>query len=246
MAKIVVKNATVLLHSLNLSSYSNNCGIPLSIEPGDATNFAGDGWRSRVPGLRDSEWNIEGFLDHVDPEATLYAYASGLTSRPLGASLTNPVAASDVMYFADCVGLSYQPNKAIGNMYGYSINAKEASPLTRGICLETIVRTSTGNSTPIDLGVAIAAGERLYYACWVTAVAGTTPTLDLVLESDTVGFASATTRATLSQFTTVGSAFGYVDGAVTDTYWRVNATVGGSGGPSFTYVFAIGRVVRSI
>jgi len=246
MAKQVTKNATVLLHSLDLSSYSNNVGIPVSIEPGESTNFASAGWRERVPGLRDSEWTLEGFLDHIDPEATLSAFATGLVPRPLGASMTNPVAANDIMYFADCVGLKYEPNKVIGNMFGYSVQAKEASPLVRGICLEKVARAATGNSAAQDLGVAIGATERLYYALWITSVSGTSPTLDILLESDTVGFGSATTRATLAQQTAVGSVFGYVAGAITDTYWRVNATIGGSDTPTFTYVFAIGRVPLSV
>ena len=61
----------------------------------------------------------------------------------------------------------------------------------------------------------------------------------LVIESDDADtFASATTRVTVAQFTDEGTAYGSVAGAMTDTWWRVRRTIGGTN-PQFTYLVAL-------
>ncbi len=69
---------------------------------------------------------------------------------------------------------------------------------------------------------------------------GGSPTLDVTIESAAlVGFGSPTTRMTFSQMTARGAQFASVAGAITDPYWRVKWTLGGST-PGFALVVAIG------
>lgn len=242
MAKIVTKDAVILYHDVDLSGYSNDCQLPLVIEAQDSTNYASDGWRERLGGLRDTDWQLRGMLD-TDPETLLMPLALAPAAKPMSVSSTRPLVADCVVWFADMLQTRVQNGRQLGQMFGFELDAKEASPLIRGVCLETVTRTATGNSAALDLNVAIGATDRFYYAVHVLSVSGTSPTLDLVLESDDdSGFPSATTRATLAQFTDTGSAFGYVAGPITDEYWRVNATVGGSDTPTFNYIVLIGRM----
>jgi len=74
----------------------------------------------------------------------------------------------------------------------------------------------------------------------VIAASGTTPTLDVTIESDDAeGMASATTRLTFTQATATTSEWQELAGAVTDDWWRAAWTIGG-GSPSFTAVVVVG------
>jgi len=81
----------------------------------------------------------------------------------------------------------------------------------------------------------------LYAGLHVTAFAGTSPTLDVLIESDSgSGFGTASSRIAFTQNTgSIQSQWGSVNGAVTDTYWRTKMTIGGSG-PSFTVYVTLG------
>lgn len=114
-------------------------------------------------------------------------------------------------------------------------------PAMRGTLLNVSNRTVTFNGTAFNLG-AISATQRLYLAVHVVAFGGVTPTLDLVLESDDAqGFATPTTRITLSQKTGFASDWQELAGAITDTWWRIKGTIGGTGGPNFT-IFAVAGI----
>ena len=66
------------------------------------------------------------------------------------------------------------------------------------------------------------------------------PTLDVIIESDDNGsFSSATTRITHTQATAATSEFLSVAGAVTDDYWRASWTFGGTGTITFAVIIGI-------
>ena len=80
----------------------------------------------------------------------------------------------------------------------------------------------------------------MYAGLHITAASGTTPTLVVKVQSDdNAGFTSATDRITFTSANSIGGQWSSVAGAVTDDYWRVTWTVGGTS-PSFTFVVALG------
>jgi hypothetical protein len=74
--------------------------------------------------------------------------------------------------------------------------------------------------------------------CWPSA--GTNPTLDLKIQSDDAqAMSSPIDRITFDQMTTVGAQWKELAGPITDTWWRVNYTLGGID-PSFVIAVVIG------
>ncbi len=75
----------------------------------------------------------------------------------------------------------------------------------------------------------------------MVAASGTTPTLDVTIESDDgVGMGSPTTRINFAQATAIGAQWATpVAGAIADDWWRVAYTLGGAS-PSFTFICIIG------
>lgn len=149
-------------------------------------------------------------------------------------------AVGDVAYFAKTLEVSYQAGGSVGEMYAFTAAGEgENVPLVRGTILATGTKTGTGTGTPLELG-AVPAGKRLYACLHVLAVAGTNPTLGLVLESDDAqGFASPITRATFAQATAIGAQYLVpIAGPITDSWWRVKWTLGGTN-PSFAIALAV-------
>ena len=116
-------------------------------------------------------------------------------------------------------------------------------PLVRGRLLHpsNVARTSSGSGTAVQ-DAAVGSGQTLYAALHVIAASGGSPTLDVIVQSDdNSGFTSATNRITFSQATTTGAQWGSAVGPITDTYWRVTYTVGGST-PSFAFAVTCGFI----
>lgn len=243
MAKTVVKEATILLHNLDVSGLTNNVALTLAPEPVECTTYASEGWKEFLAGLKATEIPFEGYQDVATLEPILFdnMVDAGL-AHPLLVATTRPLAAGDVAYFTEVFLTRFAERKQVGQIYGFSAQMERTSPLVRGLVSDNLDDAETGNGAALDLGVAIAETERLFYAVFALEANGTSPTLDLVLESDAdAGFASPTTRATLAQLTATGSIFGSVAGPITDEFYRLARTVGGTDTPSWDFVAVIGR-----
>lgn len=101
----------------------------------------------------------------------------------------------------------------------------------------TPLGSGTTTSTAIQLGT-VPAGVVMAFGVFVVdppGLTGTTPTVDLDIESDNAsGFSSPTTRASIVQVVPAGvpnAQFLLLDGdvaAITDDYWRASIDVGGT------------------
>lgn len=101
------------------------------------------------------------------------------------------------------------------------------------------VRTATGNGTGRNLG-AVSAAQSVYGALHVFTVSGSSPTLDVIVQSDSDNtWASPISRLTFAQKTAVGAEWKSAAGAITDGWWRVNYTIAGTT-PSFTFAVVTG------
>jgi len=140
--------------------------------------------------------------------------------------------------------MQYNINGVVGQLLPFSWQAKGSStPAVPGKIFGIGSKPSSANGTSNQLGV-LAAGETMHMALHVLAVSGTSPTLDLIITSDTAtGFPSATTRKTFSQKTAVGSDYLTLAGPIaTDSWWRAQWTIGGSSTPTFDFVVSVGIV----
>ena len=240
MAKQVLKNLGLYYGSLALASQINQVALEATAPEVDVATFDSNGWSDTVAGLLKASLRFDGFWDAAEPDASAFAQISkadwpATVVKPAG---TVP-AVADVAYFLLASEFSYTLGGQVGAAARLSLALTGAGALLRGRVADyQAPATATGNGTGYQLG-AVTAAQRLYYAVHVVGASGTLPTLDLVIESDDADtFGSATTRVTVAQFTDVGTAYGSVAGPITDTWWRVRRTIGGTS-PEFTYLVAL-------
>lgn len=244
MAKFVVKQATVLLGHLDVSGLTNNIAFAVAPESAECTTYASpDGWKEYLPGLKGADIPFAGYQDVEVLQPVLFdSMVDDGVAYPLLVSSTRPLAAGDIAFFSRAFLTRFNETRSVGQVYGFDAQLERTAPLIRGPVLDNLSGAETGDGDGLDLGDGVASDERLFLAVFVLASDGTTPTLDLVLESDVDNtFAAPATRITVPQFDGPGSYFGSVDGPITDEWWRLTRTVGGTDTPTFDFVAVIGR-----
>lgn len=239
MATFVLTDASILLGGVDLTAKSNQIQLTYEVEAQDATVFGND-TRINKGGLWVISGEVGGFTDEDLAGSAIF---DAVGAGPSVFQVAAPGDDGTAGYAFRSMAASHQPlGGSVGEMAADSLSlvGKSGAPLVRGTILHpSTARTSTGTGTGRELG-AVAADEKVYGALNVVAASGSSPTLDVVVESDdNSGFTSATTRLTFSQQTGVGADWQSAAGAITDTHWRVSYTIGGSS-PSFTFQCLVG------
>lgn len=238
MAKFVLTDARVKYGGADLTGFLSSATISAEIDTPEITAF-GDLSRRRVPGIIDITAEHSGFFEsdvNGLPDKNLF---DGIGSDSLVFSMTAEGATlGDVAYTFEAQEANYSPGASHGEVYAFSAQISGDGVLVRGVVMEDGIFTSSVVGTNRQISD-VPSGKSVFSAIHVTAVSGTTPTLDAVVESDVSGFASPITRLTHPQFTTVGSNFQTSTAVVTDDFWRYNFTIGGAA-PSFTIFGIIG------
>jgi len=231
MAKIVLTDALVLLGGYDFSGALNAVALAYGADAVDVSSFGSGGGRERLGGLKTIAAQHEGFWDTV-LDAPLFA-AIGLADQPMTIAATRTEGGAAYGFQAQLA--RYAPGAAVGEAFKFSAAAEaSAGPLVRGALMHDATRTATANGTARQLG-AVGATQRIYAGLHVTAAAGSTPTLNVKLQSDDAeAMSSATDRITFAQKTAIGAEWKSAVGAITDDWWRLVITIGGST-PSFTF-----------
>ena len=246
MVKFVMTDAKVLYDGRDISGDLNTVGLEYTAELVDCTAF-GDITRRRLAGLLDVNANHQGFWDHVGASDSL---DKELFDK-IGLAANGLMSMSDSGGTLGDVGFSfigregeYAPGASVGEILAFTITVVGDGPLTRGLVMENSVFTVTVNGTPRQNGAALST-DTIYSTVHVVAASGTTPTLDVTVESDDlIGFGTPLVRLTHPQFTTVGANQQTLVGPVTDDWWRLVMTISG-GSPSFT-VFGILAIQQTV
>ena len=199
----------------------------------------GDTTRSNLPGLRVITASHEGLYD-ADPYDSDMDALIGAAAFPASFG-ADGVTEGGVAYFFRAAQSSLERSAEIGELFGYSVALAGAKggPLVRGTLMHDAAKTVTGTGTARNLG-ALSSNQKAYAALHVVAASGTTPTLDVTIESDDAsGFASPLTRLTFAQVSATGHDWQELASPVTDTWWRVKWTIGGTS-PSFDFAVVLG------
>lgn len=250
MATVVLADAKVLAGGYDVSGVLNACNLQYDAEALDDTHF-GDTTRKMKGGLKTVDFSMSGHME----------YGAAAIDKLLFDNLGNPAGSAPILdvitvapeqggeygtraFFFKPMLSSFEPlSGEMGQLVPFTAASVGANgdPLIRGTVMHDLdpARTGSGTATIAQLG-AVAAGQRMYMSLHVIAVSGSSPTLDVVIESDDNGsMTSATTRITAVQMDAVGAQYLSVAGPITDDYWRVSYTLGGST-PSFTFAVALG------
>ncbi len=131
--------------------------------------------------------------------------------------------------------------------YGYL--GAEVSATEIKVYQEITLATSGWNGqdpsakTPVSYDV-WEAGKYLYAAMHITAVSGTSPTLDMIIRSDSAAnMASPTTVITFAQKSVIGATWATpVTADIPDSYFQASFIIGGSATPTFTVVVSLAMI----
>lgn len=240
MAHKVLTDAKIWLAEYDLSGDMNAVAIDYGVNVVDDTMF-GDTTEVGLGGVRQVALEASGHVEEASSGSGDALFTKlGATDIPLSVSPDGQTA-GEVAYTFKALEASYNPNGEHGEAFAFTVSATGAGELVRGTIMVSPASaiTATGNSTARQLG-AVAADEKVYAALHVIAASGTTPTLDVVVQSDDAqAFTTATGRITFTQATGVTSEWLSADGAITDDWWRISYTLGGTN-PSFTFLVVTG------
>lgn len=240
MGKFVLKNTKVIFEGRDISGELSSVALEYSAETPERTTF-GDNSKRRLPGVLDVSATQSGFWDSVDADDSLdkdlfdrIAAASGIMSfSPDGGS------PGDIGFSFKAQTASYVPGATHGEVFAFTLTVNGDGPLIRGNVMENGTFATTVNGTNRELSV-LAATDTLYSFLHVTAVSGSSPTLDVTVESDETGFGSPTVQLTHPEFSAVGADLQTKVGPITpDSFYRLVMTIGG-GAPSFNIFGIIG------
>ena len=243
MAKFIIDDAVILYGGRNISGDLNSISLEYSQDLADSTAF-GDTSRRRLPGILDVVANHSGWWDSISAadslDGDLFAKVGAVGAEQM--SLTGEGGTlGDITYSFPVLSAQYNQGGSHGEVYPFNITANGNDPLVRGELFENSVRTTTANGASRQLG-AVSATETVFSIIHVTTLGTGTPVLDVTVESAATDFASPTVRLTHPQ---VNDASGVTSNrqslvaAVTDTWWRMVLTIGGSS-PSFNIFGLIG------
>lgn len=231
------QNVKTLAAGLDLTAVTTECKVVTSVDELDITNMASGGTRQRIAGLRDTSIELSGWQDPTTVDATMFANVGSAVMNVM--VLPDGSADAQPAFFQPGLYGMWSKGGKVGEAAAFSCGWKGSGALAQGKVLKGGNLAATGTGTIMQLG-AVGSTQKAYFQIQVTSVTGTTPTLDVIVQSAAlVGFGSPTTRATFTQLNAAGSQHIIVAGPITDAYWRVSYTLAGTL-PVFATVVAAG------
>jgi hypothetical protein len=240
----VILGAKIFIDKYDFSSDFNAHSIGQTVELPEDTNY-GDTFKQRLIGLRDMSFSIAGNVDASDgltDEDTIITSKMGINNVPL-IICPKGVAVGDPCEFGLIAKAQYTQDIKQGDVWKFGIAGNIASRRwIRGSVLwsSSTVISGTGNGAQVLLPPTSATTGNLYVAICVFA-ATTLTSMTVKVQSDTVGFPSATDQKQFTPVTAVTSEMpAPVTGLGTDTYYR--AIVSAFSGTSAQMIVVAGQV----
>ena len=234
MAFVHGKDSVVYVNENNFSMYFNNADATRTSDVAETTTF-GAGAKTFVSGDKDGTVSLTGLFD-ATADATLQPLLGG----------------ADFDFFLGINGQSGQCVFGAGNITNYGVSSPVGDAVATSIDVQSDnglfngavnfngTDTTTGvMGSVVDNGASSSNGFGAIAVC--TAVSGTSPTHDIVVEhsADNVTF---TTLITFTQITGATSEVKTVSAGTTiNRYVRVKNTIGGSSTPTFVGFVALAR-----
>jgi len=238
----VLTSAKICLGQYQITTDLQSCDISLGVETVDDTVW-GDTTRTHAAGIETMEVSGSGFYASDGTSAIDDILSSSLSAVNTPFTVAVPTGAeADRMYSFLSLQSEYGAiSGSVGDIHPVAFKAVGSGYQFIGRVEKALgATTATFQSTGSQLG-ALSATQSLFGVLHVVTVSGSSPTLDINVESDdNSGFSSATVRGAFTQATAATSQMlTPIAGAITDDYWRINATIGGST-PSFSMLCGIG------
>ncbi len=242
---IVLLDARLFMAGADMSGFGNKIELNEEAEVKTVTNWRSGGAREVKAGIHGCDIMGEGHWEAGDlgkPDDALFAAKRTLDPWSAAPQSDSDLAAGGIMYLVKALKTKMNVWGDVGEVAGWSGEARSTWPLVRGVCAHPsgVPRTANGNGTGVQLG-AVAADKYIYANLHVLSVAGTaTPTLTVKIQSDdNSGFTTPTDRLTFTGATAISGQALRVKGPFTDTWWRAVWTITGTD-PSFLFLASMG------
>lgn len=240
MAVFNLNDVKLWVAGTDMSTDHNQASLQITADELDVTTF-GQTYRQRIGGLRSVSLSGAGFYDSDGTDEPDDIWFPQLASANVITVSAQGGDEGEVAYTFRGLPFQYEWGGNVGDVTGFSFSTSGKTVAARGTILEDgqTTRTTTFDGSGYQLG-SVSAAQKVYASLHVLSASGTTPTLDVTVESDDNGsFTSAATQVTFSQATGTGAQWATpVSGAISDDYWRVAATLGGTS-PQFTFVVVV-------
>ena len=226
-----------------LSAYSTSVEPTMTRTTIDRTSLV-DESMVFIPGVRSSGLTVATMLDDSTAAGSYWATVTGfydngtlvpITVSPSGISLNSPAFLAEG-FLTSMTGES-EVSAGVNSTLTFTTTGLANSGRNL-VAHAALTATTTGSN--VDGGASSANGGVAHLH--VTAIAGTTPTLDVVVEHSANGTSGWATVATFSQVTTAVTAQRVVvaAGTTVNRYLRAKATIAGTN-PSYTISVAFAR-----
>lgn len=247
---VFLSNMAIWLGGYDHSAEENACNFTVgNSEEGDAT--FGDVLQAKYPGLLQPAVGLAGrwSAGASSPDAVYWPRVSGdvslwpLTMCPPNAPAATPGADGNLAYSVIGAQFAYEAMVSEhGKLLGFKLKTlpRTTGTVNRGtVMLPKASVSATTTGTARQLG-ALSAAQRMIVVLQAFAINGGSWVLTVESDND-VGFASPTTRSTLTAVTSAPNRLvAEIAGPVTDDWWRVVLTK--TGGTSITPAATLGIV----
>lgn len=232
----VLNNATIYFNTYDCSGVSNQFDPNVTVADKDVTVFGPGGAVTRIGGLIDVAATLDGFAEYGSAllDETFWN-ALGTNTHVFSVSTTGTQ--GDPALFFQGFKKNYKPLMGkVGEVAAFHAEFAngQGHPPARGTLMlpkTSFAAAATTNGTITNLG-AVSATQKVRAVLHVFSAGGSgSPTLDVKVQSAAlVGFGSPTDRITFTQTTTTANDQypAAVSGAITDQFWRVVVTAGGT------------------
>lgn len=242
MARITGKDAKLYVDEFDFSGVIMHFTIGTQAPAADATAFndtdavklAGKPrWTIGVNGLwspTSPAYDAEMFIDLTSEDRLVGAWPNGVAENEIGYEGQSNISGAPA---------SSRSDQAIT----LDVNWRGDDQLARSRMLWRDTTTdATANGTARQHG-AIGATQTGVGILRVLSRSGTNPTCDVIIQSDALeAFGTPANQITFAQATAATFERKTVAGAVTDDWWRVAVTIGGTASPTFDLMVAFGIV----
>lgn len=240
---MILTSPKILIGGYDVTGYHNKISAPITMREMDAQAFGRTG-KMRLAGQTDLVMTHSGFWE--GGATSIDALLRGINTNNVLSLCPQSGAEGEQAWFTNVLNLKYETLGKVGDLNPFAGAAYASGDnILNGKIMKAAPITASGTGTGYELGGALTT-QKLYAAMHVTATSGNANrTLDVIIQSDDTGaFESPTPRMTFNQVTTaVGAEFlapVVVSPAITDTWWQVSYTRGGTTGSFTMYVlFAI-------
>ena len=242
MAHYVLTSPKVWIDGYDFSGDYNKLAINYEADEVENTSF-GDDTHVFLPGLKRFDAQLEGAVNIGAALVEGISFGKvGTADVPVTIGLDTG-ADGETAYTMKALAVGYSPGATIGEIARFSVSiAASNERLVRGTIMHNATRTSTSDGTARQLGATLA-GQSLYATLHVITVSGDDPTLDVVVASAASDSWPGAGRITFDEQSAIGAVFATpLAGEITDTWYRVQYTIGGTNTPTFEFIVIIGIV----